>query len=1658
MNLDLRAWVVLGLMVFVFGQTNCEPPSPPAQFPDYPLALDCVIGSDQLFVPIDISVDPDRFAEALKGMYVEIEILAHLPQDVFCAFVDAGYVSGTPMPSTVTTHIGASLYPVPPLSVGTAAPIAVTDFVAACAGDFGPEVTINFDTPRQTVQPDGSGPMDFWLDADSIDIGFLDVQRFDTSVVPQLSLLELCIPTDKSEPPNGATDDPDDSPRIAADKDGDGAIYEAYATIDDQIQIAVSGTNPCLGCDDGNDCTNDICDPSDGVCTHVQSEDFTSCDFGGTPGACIAGTCAATQTKTIPVSCANSVSPAQQPLPFELTVATTPVAGGQAPQDFTAAFTGFAVFPEFFLDAAQPTVSGGVQQAELVDLVATVQVRSGATGPDVPLAADTSSISPGPTRLCNFPTNQVCVADSECLGQTCNPPVVLIEFPTSADCTPGGLCEQLGKSSQCAYNNFCITGDLLIPLGPASATFTPDSSGAVLFGWADQNVPGLTLCPAAAPACTESFHLDGSYDLPPASFSAPTGPVGVRLNINNALFVPLQCAMAEPGGVCAGQPDVGCLTHGECGASGPCDRSVSDIAMPSPDASLIYIGVDEPDVISCGAADCNDGNPCSIDSCGAGDMCVHTLVTSGSPCVSNGLPGACLSGACLPVCSLLDCDDGEPCTTDSCNDFSGTCDNSMLPDLTTCDLGGTAGACSGGSCQPACDVLDCDDGDDCTTDSCDPGAGTCSNVTAPNGTACDFGGLPGVCSAGTCLDAALCAGVSCDDANACTDDSCDPSDGSCVHTPVVATTACDYLGLPGLCSLDACASACDVLDCDDDDECTEDLCDPFVGVCSSAPTAEGATCDAGFGQCQSGVCQPTAPVWSSQTKAIPLSCGALAVPFVSIAYDLTVRATPIVGGQDPRDFTAEFSGRLLYPEEALDALQLSVAGGAQAVSITNVGPVVIVREGAQGSEVQLGLDESSTPNTPKRFCNFPQGQVCTVDSECLGGTCNPPVPVVDVPTSSDCAPGGVCDGLGKTGTGSQCDLNGFCVTGDLSIWVGVETATYTPEASGTVIFDWKTTPKPRVFFVGQASDVVHIVGCDSTSPPDAALVYFPIDDSQPVWCDGVDCNDGSGCTTDSCALPSGACLNDNFENGTLCDFDGLPGTCVSGACIAVCDTTDCDDLNECTTESCNPYTGLCDTTVLDGSSCDANGDAGICVGSTCTSVCAAVGCDDGDECTLDNCDPASGACTNPVAPNGTSCDFGGLPGICISGICEDAMLCDGIDCDDGNVCTDDYCDPLDGSCQHDPVPSSVSCNSGGGPGVCIDGACKSECALVDCDDGVECTEDVCNPIDASCSNVLAPDGSFCDSGYGRCQSGSCDPIPPGEWAEQSQVVTVACTNSITPAQEVLPYELTVRTTPITGGTSPEPFVAEFTGVAIFPEFFIDATQIVVPGGVQTGELLEVVATVQIRSGAAGPDVELGPDAAAVTPGLTRLCNYPPTQACSVDSECIGGICNPPTLLIDFPTSTDCAPGGVCEQLGKTAQCTANNFCIVGDAIVPLASETAIYTPDASGEVLFGWADQGVPGLVTCPAATPNCQESFMPDGCYDLPAALFDAPASPLGVRMNETGLFVPLQCAGATAGGICASGEGCIVDADCASPPCNNTADVVCPTQDAGLISFPIN
>ena len=243
------------------------------------------------------------------------------------------------------------------------------------------------------------------------------------------------------------------------------------------------------------------------------------------------------------------------------------------------------------------------------------------------------------------------------------------------------------------------------------------------------------------------------------------------------------------------------------------------------------------------AASCDDGNACTL-----GDQCAG---------------GSCQGG------SARSCDDGNVCTADRCDPDSGCVNDgtgvggSCGPDV-LCD---TAFLCQGdasGSCAPT-GVKDCSALDDqCNVGVCDGATGSCQQVPAFDGLACDDGNACTTgdqCSAGSCVASGA---LGCDDANPCTADRCIPSmgcvnDGSGVTAPCAPDMGCD-IGF--VCQGDAigtCAPT-SMKDCSPiDDQCNAGMCDPASGNCVAVPVLNGTPCDDGDAcsagdQCTAGVC------------------------------------------------------------------------------------------------------------------------------------------------------------------------------------------------------------------------------------------------------------------------------------------------------------------------------------------------------------------------------------------------------------------------------------------------------------------------------------------------------------------------------------------------------------------------------------------------------------------------------------------------------------------------------------------------------------------------------------------------------------------------------------------------------------------------------------
>ncbi len=262
------------------------------------------------------------------------------------------------------------------------------------------------------------------------------------------------------------------------------------------------------------------------------------------------------------------------------------------------------------------------------------------------------------------------------------------------------------------------------------------------------------------------------------------------------------CPKPEPG------PDAICLQPSCDPDTGACSLVPDHEGFPCEDGDKCTLGDTCADgTCTAGqAALCNDGNPCTTDSCAPAEGC--TFVANADAC-SDGdvctLGDQCADGVCQPGAETLDCDDGNPCTTDTCDPATGCAhghSNEACEDGNVCTLGDQ---CVGGLCTAGTQLLDCNDGNPCTVDSCNPVAGcvyTMSQAPCDDGNACTTGDH---CHLGECIASGA---LPCNDNNLCTDDSCEPA------------TGCQFIG--------------NTLPCDDGNACTKnDQCSG--GWCAGAP-------------------------------------------------------------------------------------------------------------------------------------------------------------------------------------------------------------------------------------------------------------------------------------------------------------------------------------------------------------------------------------------------------------------------------------------------------------------------------------------------------------------------------------------------------------------------------------------------------------------------------------------------------------------------------------------------------------------------------------------------------------------------------------------------------------------------------------------------------
>lgn len=288
-----------------------------------------------------------------------------------------------------------------------------------------------------------------------------------------------------------------------------------------------------------------------------------------------------------------------------------------------------------------------------------------------------------------------------------------------------------------------------------------------------------------------------------------------------------------------------------------------------------------------GPCECDTRDPCLTGECDAEGVCIPREL--GAECLSGNFGGVCddtqqcvpcvddapdteVDSGCpetapecddsgtAPECTGctedIHCDDDIDCTADTCDD--GRCARAVLPAGAECSEGVCNGAGAAESCVPCvdnqatgmdagceaalplCDTSqspaacveclapeDCNDDNDCTTETCEDKQ--CGSETVTAGVECLGGvcsGIPGSESCGACLDTAPDNGV---------------DQGCTADAPV-----CDMTQVPP-----ACTGCDDNTDCDDEIDCTTDTCNGSQ-VCVHTP--DDSVCAASGDVCMPNQC------------------------------------------------------------------------------------------------------------------------------------------------------------------------------------------------------------------------------------------------------------------------------------------------------------------------------------------------------------------------------------------------------------------------------------------------------------------------------------------------------------------------------------------------------------------------------------------------------------------------------------------------------------------------------------------------------------------------------------------------------------------------------------------------------------------------------------
>ncbi len=531
------------------------------------------------------------------------------------------------------------------------------------------------------------------------------------------------------------------------------------------------------------------------------------------------------------------------------------------------------------------------------------------------------------------------------------------------------------------------------------------------------------------------------------------------------------------------------------------------------------------------------------------------------------------------------------------------------------------------------------------------------------------------------------AGASCTDGNACTTgDACNGA-GVCAGTP---------------------------LPTDDANPCTVDACNTVSGAITHVPGNAGASCRASTGACDPAeACNGT----SAACPADALSPAGTSCRTTSGACDVAEACT----GTSPS-----------CPADAF-----AVAGTACRASAG----VCDVAEACTGSSGACPPDSFVAAGTACRAA----ADVCDVAETCTGSAADCPADSA-APSGTPCrAAAGPCDVAETcTGAATACPADRFVAAGTTC-----RSATGVCDLAEACTGSAAACPAD---VLAPATTVCRAANgpCDAAESCSGSAPACPAD--LPA-ADGTACDDGNGCTgPDACA--SGRCASrpDDGVCGAhaVCTDDRGAGACSCAAGFGDCDGTRQNGCETDTTSS-TAHCGRC------GNPCVIAHGSPACLGGACRPAscdagyrATSAGCADIDECASDH-----GGCSLDATCTNTD---GGRTCACRDGFSGDGVTCApvdrcaGVTADDGDPCTEDRCDPASGAVTHAPVVVDDG-------DACTDDACTPEgvthvsrCAERECQ-----VLGGCDRASGECAYSAAPDGTSC--GGGACKAGSCAATP-----------------------------------------------------------------------------------------------------------------------------------------------------------------------------------------------------------------------------------------------------------------------------------------------------------